>query len=111
MSARSTSISMVFVTAPNMEEAANLAHRLVEEHLAACVNLVPNIRSVYRYNGNIFDESEVMLIAKTAEDRVAALDRRVRELHSYDVPEVLSIACDEGSEQYQAWVRQESREV
>ncbi|MGH7804266.1 MAG: divalent-cation tolerance protein CutA, partial [Candidatus Binatia bacterium] len=83
---------VVLMTAGSVEEAARIARALVEERLAACVNLVPGIRSIYRWQGAIADDAEVLLVAKTRRASLDALERRVRELHSYEVPEVLALA-------------------
>ena len=95
---------VVLVTAGSTEEAERIARALVEERLAACVNLVPGIRSIYRWKGKIADDGEILLVAKTRRDSFAALERRVRELHSYDVPEVLALAVTEGSTDYLRWL-------
>ena len=98
----------MFVTAPNAETGASLARALVEERLAACVNLVPGVRSVYRFEGAVHVDDEVLLVAKTRADRCASLAARVRELHPYDVPEVLELPAVGGSAAYLAWVCAES---
>jgi periplasmic divalent cation tolerance protein len=96
------------VTAPKGEAAASLARALVEERLAACVNLVPDVRSFYRWEGRVQDDDEVLLVVKTREDRAEALAARVQELHPYDLPEVLELAAAGGSSAYLDWVRTES---
>lgn len=95
---------VVLVTAPNEREAETLARTLVEEELAACVNLVPGIRSFYRWEGKVADDREVLLVAKTRRDRFADLAARVRTLHSYDVPEVLALEVGDGSAPYLEWI-------
>ena len=95
---------VVLVTAGSIEEAQRIARALVEERLAACVNLVPGIRSIYRWQGTIADDGEVLLVAKTRRDSFAPLERRVRELHSYDVPEVLALVVTDGSAAYLGWL-------
>ena len=95
---------VVLVTAGSTEEAERIARALVEERLAACVNLVPGIRSIYRWEGKIADDGEILLVAKTRRDSFAALERRVRELHSYEVPEVLALAVTDGSAPYLDWL-------
>ena len=95
---------VVLVTAGSIEEAERIARALVEERLAACVNLVPGIRSIYRWEDKIADDAEILLVAKTRRDSFAALERRVRELHSYDVPEVLGLAVTDGSPGYLGWL-------
>ena len=100
-------VHAVLVTAPSTE-AEGLARALVEEGLAACVNLIPGIRSFYRWEGQVQDDSEVLLVIKTGSERCDALAERVRELHSYDLPEVLALPVAGGSRRYLDWVRAES---
>lgn len=95
---------VVLVTAPDPAAAARLATALVEEGLAACGNLLPGLRSIYRWEGKLCDESEALLLLKTARGRFAALEARVRELHPYAVPEILALPVAEGSEPYRRWV-------
>ena len=99
-----TDVSLVLVTAPPGDPAAALARQVVEEGLAACVNLVPGIRSIYRWQGRIEDESETLLVIKTRSEGVEALRARIVELHPYSVPEVIAIPVAEGHAPYLAWV-------
>ena len=96
---------VVFITAPNEDDAAAMAKALVESRLAACVNIVRNIRSIYSWQGNIEDESEVLMIAKTRRELFESLSSKVRELHSYDVPEVIAIPITDGSKDYLKWLK------
>jgi len=102
------SVAVVYVTAPDADVAERIARALVGERLAACVNLVPGVRSVFRWEGELEEASEVLLVAKTATERVDALAQRVRELHPYDLPETLAVPASGGSDAYLAWVRAES---
>ena len=95
----------VHITAPDMERAAAMAHTLVGERLCACVNIVKEVRSVYVYQGKICDEPEVLCVVKTRPELFDRLDARVRELHPYEVPEVLAFAVEEGSADYLDWLR------
>jgi len=95
---------MVFVTAPNEECAVRLARQVVEEGLAACGNLVGGVRSIYRWEDEIHDEPESMVIFKTTVDRFDALKHRILELHPYDCPEVLGVDVADGHVDYLAWV-------
>jgi len=95
---------VVLMTASGPEEAERIARGLVEGKLAACVNIVPQIRSVYQWEGKVCDDPETLLIAKTSVDKVAALIEKVKCLHSYDVPEIISLGIEEGSEAYLAWM-------
>jgi periplasmic divalent cation tolerance protein len=98
------SFRLVLVTAGSEEDAAKIAKALVEERLAACVNIVPNIRSIYRWQGQVEDDQESLLVIKTTESALVALEERVRALHSYDVPEVIALPLDQGSAPYLDWL-------
>ena len=108
MAATDPEVRVVFVTAPDAETGASLARTLVEERLVACVNVVPGIRSVYRWEGAVKVDEEVLLVAKTRADRCASLAARVQDLHPYDVPEVLELPAVGGNAAYLAWVCAES---
>lgn len=95
---------VVLVTTPTREEGERIAKELVEDHLAACVNLVPGVRSFFWWGGTIQDEQETLLVIKSREDRFEALAARVRSLHSYTVPEVIALPVVRGSETYLAWI-------
>lgn len=98
-----TTVRLLLSTAP-ATEAADLARRLVEERLAACVNLLPRARSIYRWEGAICSDDETLMILKTVQSSVQALQERLVELHSYDVPEVLVLPVESGNPQYLEWV-------
>lgn len=104
-----TDTLVVLVTAPSAETAAGIARALVEERLAACGNVVPGLRSIYRWEGTVHDEAEALLVLKTTRGRFAALRDRVLALHPYQVPEVLALPVEEGSQKYLAWVGEETR--
>ncbi len=95
---------VVLVTTPTREEGERIARELVGEHLAACVNLVPGVRSLFWWAETIQDEHETLLVIKSREDRFDALAARVRSLHSYSVPEVIALPVVRGSEAYLAWI-------
>jgi periplasmic divalent cation tolerance protein len=95
---------VVLITAGSAEEATAIARALVEERLAACTNVVPGIRSIYRWEGAVHDDPEVLLVVKTRANRFEALARRVEELHSYDVPEVIALPLMAGATRYLAWL-------
>ncbi|MBE2249447.1 MAG: divalent-cation tolerance protein CutA [Myxococcus sp.] len=99
---------MVLVTAPNEASAARLARTLVEERLVACANLVPKIRSIYRWKGKIEDAPEVLVLLKTRGPAVEALIARVKALHSYSVPEVLELPVNRAFAPYLDWVWEET---
>jgi periplasmic divalent cation tolerance protein len=104
-----TSIRVVLVTAPRGDVAVSIARGLVEAGLAACVNIVPGVRSIYAWQGAICDDGEDLLIAKTAEDRLEALVAHVRAVHPYSVPEVVALPVEAGSAAYLDWVAGETR--
>jgi periplasmic divalent cation tolerance protein len=95
---------VVFITAPNEDEAAKIAQALVEQKLAGCVNIVRNIRSIYPWQGNIEDDTEVLMIAKSHKKLFNALGKKVKELHSYSVPEIIAMPIAEGSKDYLQWL-------
>ena len=97
---------IVFVTTPNNDEAARIADALVSERLAACVNIVAAVESIYRWEGKVTRDSETLMIIKTTDERYAELELRVRQLHSYSTPEVVAIRIELGSEQYLNWLRE-----
>ena len=84
--------------------AAELARALVEEHLAACVNVLPAMTSIYRWKGGVEQDQERQIIIKTTRARVDALAARLRKLHPYEVPEFLVIGVSDGSDAYLAWL-------
>jgi len=104
MAAASNSARVVLVMSANEDEATKIARTLVEERLAACVNVVGPVRSIYRWRGTVEDAREHMLIIKTRARIYAKLERRVKELHSYEVPEVIAITPAAGSRQYLQWL-------
>ena len=95
---------IVLSTAGSEEEGARIAKSLVERKLCACVNLVPKIRSFYRWEGAVQDDAEVLLIIKTTQEKLQSLSDLLAEIHSYDVPEVLAIEVDQGSASYLEWL-------
>ncbi len=95
----------VHVTMPNADTARTIGRTLVEERLAACVNVVPGVISIYNWKGALHEEDEVLCLIKTSPERFDRLRARVVELHPYDVPEVMAFAVDDGSRDYLDWVR------
>lgn len=98
-------VAVVLTTIGADTDAAALAQTLVEERLAACVNLVPGITSIYRWKDRIERDREQQMIIKTSSDRLQALEWRLRQLHPYELPEFIVLAVTGGSEAYLAWVR------
>jgi len=97
---------IVFITASSEDEAAKIARALVEARLAGCVNMLKGIRSIYTWQGKVEDESEVLMIAKTRRDLFEALLKKVKELHSYSVPEIIAFPIVEGSADYLNWLKE-----
>ncbi|MDO9098368.1 MAG: divalent-cation tolerance protein CutA [Candidatus Methanoperedens sp.] len=95
--------SIVYITAGDMEEARKIGRKLVEEKLAACVNIFP-ITSIFRWKGNIDESQEFGIIAKTKTEKVKEIEKRVKELHSYEVPCVVSFRINEASADYLKWI-------
>ncbi len=99
-----TDALVVLVTAPVGEEATRIARTLVDERLAACVNVLSGVRSIYRWQGEVCDEPEALLVVKTTRERLDALRARILAVHPYDTPEVLALPVEAGSERYLAWL-------
>lgn len=97
-------VSLVFVTAGNEKDALAIAEKLVEEKLVACVNVVPQIRSVFLWKGEVCHEPEVLMIMKTPTSLFPSLQKRVKEIHSYEVPEIIAFPVSQGLPQYLQWV-------
>ncbi|SMO34458.1 divalent-cation tolerance protein CutA [Fodinibius sediminis] len=99
-------LRLVYITTNNKQEAKSIGRTLVEEKLAACINIVDGMESIYRWKGEIVEDQETLLIAKTTYHNVNELTERVKELHSYDCPCVISLQLteQEGNEEYQRWL-------
>ncbi len=97
---------VVFVTCGSEEEGLKIAHALVEERLAACVNLVSPIRSIYRWEGKVWDEKEWLLIIKTQTARFEDVEKKVKSLHSYSVPEIIALPITKGYSSYLNWLEE-----
>lgn len=95
---------VVLVTCGNEEEAAKIARALVEEQLAACVNIAQPVRSIYRWQGKLTDDQEVLLVIKTTRPLFDRVRRAVEKLHSYQVPEVVCLPVIDGAPNYLEWV-------
>jgi periplasmic divalent cation tolerance protein len=101
-----TDVHIAFCTCPDIDAAETLAATLVEDGLAACVNLIPGLISVYRWQGQTARDAEVLLMIKTVRARLDVLAERVCQLHPYDVPEVIAHPVTDGNDAYLNWVRQ-----
>jgi periplasmic divalent cation tolerance protein len=104
-----TGTIVVLVTAPSADKAAQIARTLVEEQLAACGNILPAMRSIYRWEGKVLDEPEALLILKTQANLFEALRARIVALHPYQVPEVLQLDVAAGHLPYLQWIGESVR--
>ena len=93
-----------FITTGSIEEGQVIARTLVEERLAACVNIVSPIQSVYRWQGKVEDDQEVLLIVKTTADMLERLVARVKQMHNYELPEIIALPIVAGAEDYLSWI-------
>jgi periplasmic divalent cation tolerance protein len=108
-SVRTPANIVVLVTCPSQAVAKTIARTLVDERLAACVNLLPRITSVYRWEGKLTVGTEVLLVIKSRRARFPALARRVAALHPYSVPEIIAVPIQAGSRPYLAWLSEATR--
>jgi len=97
---------IVFITTGNLEEARRIGSAVVEKRLAACVNIFPEIESIYWWEGKVTQDRESFLIAKTTVDRFAELEQTVKALHSYTTPEIIAFPIERGSGEYLRWLRE-----
>ena len=104
-----TPVLVVLSTFPTPDKAAEIARILVEEQLCACVNLVPQVRSIYRWQGAVSEETETLAIIKTTQERYDALATRLIALHPYEVPELIAVPLVGGHAPYLAWVANETK--
>jgi len=98
-------LCIALTTARSADEAQRLARLLVERRLAACVNILPGVRSIYRWQGKVEDVEEAMLVIKTSRAQAGAVQAALREAHSYDLPEFLLLPIAGGGTEYMAWLR------
>ncbi len=103
-----TEFIIVLITARKEEEAAEIAKDIVAGKLAACVNIIRDVRSIYRWKGKTEDEGEVLMVVKTKRALFQDLTKRVKELHRYTVPEIVALPIVEGSEEYLGWLKEET---
>ena len=101
-----TETVVVLVTAPTAEKAAEIARTLVEEKLAACGNVIPAVRSIYRWEGKVHDDAEALLVLKAPRKRLQELADRVVQIHPYELPEVVGLPIEGGNEKYIDWIIQ-----
>lgn len=96
---------MLYTTFTTFDEAENLGEDLVERHLAACINILPQMRSIYRWGGEFHNTDEVVMLVKTTAARAAEVIREIKRLHSADEPAILQLPITGGSESYLSWIR------
>ncbi|HXG27828.1 MAG TPA: divalent-cation tolerance protein CutA [Nevskiales bacterium] len=104
----STDIRLLYCTCPDADTAQRIARALVEQRLAACVNIIPGLRSIYRWKGEVQDDAECLLLIKTRDLQVPAVTDAVRSLHPYELPEVIAVPVVAGLAPYLDWVRDNS---
>ncbi|MBF8251382.1 MAG: cation tolerance protein CutA [Deltaproteobacteria bacterium] len=95
---------VVLITVQSPEEGEKIAKALVEKRLAACVNIVPGLRSIYHWQGKICDDGELLLVAKTRDSLFERLEHEVKSIHSYKVPEIIALPIVKGSKEYLDWI-------
>jgi periplasmic divalent cation tolerance protein len=95
---------IIYVTASREDEAAKIARALVESRVAACVNIISNLRSIYRWEGKVQDDNESLMIIKTKDSKFDDVKKKVEELHSYSVPEIIAFPISQGAEKYLTWL-------
>lgn len=100
-------VILVLITVPDKETADLIASALVEKRLAACVNIVPGLTSVYRWEGKVNKDAELLLIVKTVQDSFESLKKTVKELHPHDLPEIIAVKISDGSKEYLEWITKE----
>jgi periplasmic divalent cation tolerance protein len=99
----------VYITTHDKEQARSIGRVLVEEHLAACVNIIDGMESIYFWNNSICEDKEVILIAKTREDLLTELTQRVKSLHSYECPCIVALPITGGNQEYLNWIEASTR--
>lgn len=98
---------VVFCTCADEDQALRMASPLIRDRLAACVNILPAVRSVYRWKEEIETAQEILLLIKTTQERFPAVRDRIAQLHSYETPEIIALPIIEGSEKYLSWLQQQ----
>ena len=101
-------ILVIMVTVANQREGRRIGKKVVEAKLAACVNIIPAVESIYRWKGKVVKSQEVLLLFKSTRTRYAALEKAIRAIHTYDTPEIIALPVKEGIPQYIGWVCSET---
>lgn len=97
-------VIVIFITAKSIDEARKIGQTLVEEGHVACCNIVQSVESVFKWQGKLHVEREVLMMCKTREDLFDVIEKRVRQLHSYEVPEIIAVPIVQGSKNYVDWI-------
>jgi periplasmic divalent cation tolerance protein len=101
-------ISLIYTTINNEEDAKKIANYLVDEQIVACVNIIPNVQSIYRWKGKIEEEREFLLIAKTVDENVIKAINKIKKLHNYEIPDIISIPINNGYSEYLDYIKRET---
>lgn len=101
-------VAVVYSTIDNIQDARKIAHVLVEEQIAACVNIIPSIESVYKWKGKVEIDNEVVILAKTVDENVKKTIRRIKELHSYEIPDIIVLPVIGGLKEYLDYIVRET---
>ena len=102
-------VTIIYSTVGEFDDAKKIAYSLVKEKLVACVNIVPNITSVYRWQGKIEEENESIIIAKTIDEKVEKTIQKIRVLHPYDLPDIIAIPITNGLKEYFNYIKDETK--
>lgn len=95
---------VLYCTTGSLDEASNIAEHLVGNHVAACVNVVPSVRSIYWWNNKVCQDQEALMIIKTEQNRIPEVEQFIRKLHSYETPELIAIPVEYGMQEYLDWI-------
>lgn len=101
-------ISVIYTTLDNEQDARKIANFLIEEQIVACVNIIPNVISIYRWKGKIEEEKEFILIAKTVDENVIKTIKRIKELHNYELPDIIAMPVNNGYDEYLEYIKRET---
>ena len=102
---------IIYTTTSNIDESKKIAYHLVESKLAACVNIVPKVISVYSWQDKINEDEEYLLVIKTQKNRFEDVKKAILELHSYELPEIVMLPIKKGHKEYLSWIKKESTKV
>jgi periplasmic divalent cation tolerance protein len=101
-------VFVVLVTAANQEEAVRIGKEMVNAKLAACANIIPGVQSIYRWKGKVTKAQESLLILKSTQPRYRALEKAIKAMHTYEIPEIIALPVEKGLDLYMGWVRSET---